>query len=75
MPQCRGMPGQGGRSWPPASAPVVPGTPAEQEPAPPAETPEPSVPAAGPAEIPAEPETPAEPAEPPAIVVIPPSEE
>ena len=60
---------------PPASAPVVPGTPAEQEPAPPAETPEPSVPAAGPAEIPAEPETPAEPAEPPAIVVIPPSEE
>lgn len=59
---------------PEASAPVVPGTPAEQEPAAP-ETASPSVPAAGPAELPAEPDTPAEPAEPPAIVVIPPSEE
>lgn len=67
------------------SAPVVPGTPAEETPAPPSASPapEPSTPAAGPAEVPAdppasspaEPETPAEPAEPPAIVVIPPSEE
>lgn len=59
------------------SAPVVPGTPAEQEPAPPAAAPdpEPSAPVTGPADIPAEPSTPAEPAEPPAIVVIPPSEE
>lgn len=60
---------------PETSAPVVPGTPAEQEPAPPASAQEPSVPATGPAEIPAEPEPPVEPAEPPAIVVIPPSEE
>ncbi len=72
-----------------ASAPVVPGTPAEQTPAPPSTpeptptTPEPSTPATAPAEVPAnppanppaEPEPPAEPAEPPAIVVIPPSEE
>ena len=60
---------------PETSAPVVPGTPAEQEPAPPASAQEPSVPATGPAEIPAEPEPPVEPSEPPAIVVIPPSEE
>lgn len=60
---------------PETSAPVVPGTPAEQEPAPPASAQEPSVPATGPAEIPAEPEPSVEPAEPPAIVVIPPSEE
>lgn len=67
------------------SAPVVPGTPAEETPAPPSAE-EPSTPAAGPAEVPdnppanppAQPDTPAEPtepAEPPAIVVIPPSEE
>lgn len=60
---------------PETSAPVVPGTPAEQEPAPPASAQEPSVPATGPAEIPAEPEPPVEPSEPPAIGVIPPSEE
>ncbi len=60
---------------PETSAPVVPGTPAEQEPSPPASAQEPGVPATGPAELPAEPEPPVEPAEPPAIVVIPPSEE
>ncbi len=60
---------------PAASAPVVPGTPAEQEPASPPSAQEPSTPASGPADLPAEPETPAEPAEPPSIVVIPPAEE
>lgn len=66
-----------------AAAPTVPGTPAEETPAPPSAAPEPSTPATAPAEVPAnppasppaEPDTPAEPAEPPAIVVIPPSEE
>ena len=59
------------------TAPVVPGTPVEENPQVPGSTEDPgNVPASGPAELPAEPPAePPVPEEPPVMVVIPPSEE